>query len=79
MLFRKEALPAQLFAAHGFVEFRHDGVCEVDAFLAIDHSTGLFVENGRVSVFLSVIFTILFPVNGSQARKILHIPQRLYS
>ncbi len=27
----------------------------------------------------SVIFTILFPANGSQARKILYVPLRLYS
>ena len=31
------------------------------------------------AVLLSVTFTMRFPANGSQARKILDLPQRLYS
>jgi hypothetical protein len=31
------------------------------------------------AVLLSVTFTMRFPANGSQARKIFDLPQRLYS
>ena len=48
-------------------------------FFFIDLANVVVVILVSVTVFLSVIFTMRFPAKGSQAIKILHTPQRLYS